>query len=192
MIYNTSIRRCKRLVGLVSILVLIFWFCLQPTFMLYSVSKFAVNSDALRLQETGNEVLLDRHLQCCSISSVVLFTAFGIELIAVFGNKVIVVLHLQCSAELLRIIRSVSASAHRCYGPLPAIFFSTCTKRGSTTFLSNFCRVFCGVYLKESGYLIKVCACFGIIQLRIACIWCVFKVMFVLRMCAVAGCDSCM
>ena len=87
--YNTSIRRCKTLVGLVSIL--IFWFCLQPTFMLYSVSKFAVNSDALRLQETGNEVLLDRHLQCCSISSVVLFTAFGIELIAVFGNKVIVV-----------------------------------------------------------------------------------------------------
>ena len=89
MIYNTSIRRCKTLVGLVSIL--IFWFCLQPTFMLYSVSKFAVNSDALWLQETGNEVLLDRQLQLCSISCVVLFTAFGIELIAVFGNKVIVV-----------------------------------------------------------------------------------------------------
>ena len=77
--------------------------------------------------------------------------------------------------------------------PTPCnFFFSTCTKRGSTTFLSNFCRVFCGAFLKESGYLINVCACFGIIQLRIACIWCVFKVMFVLRMCAVAGCDSCM
>ena len=42
----------------------------------------------------------------------------------------------------------------------------------------------------ESGYLINVCACFGIIQLRIACIWFVFKVMFVYRMCAVAGCGS--
>ena len=124
--------------------------------------------------------------------SVVPFTAFGIELIAVFGNKVIVVCI--CNAPLNFCALS-DAFPHRLIDVMAhslQFFFSTCTKRGSTTFLSNFCRVFCGVYLKESGYLIKVCACFGIIQLRIACIWCVFKVMFVLRMCAVAGCDSCM